>query len=98
MYGPILDAIKPVLEHNHNRMKNFNFELELYKNLRKLTGFLRGRSTEPCLRLRKLDRQSRKHDGLETRTRSLENAKFWIMGAAATVGGLAGFLVDLFKS
>ena len=23
-----------VLEHNHNRMKNFNFELELYKNLR----------------------------------------------------------------
>jgi len=39
-----------------------------------------------------------KHDGLETRTRSLENAKFWIMGAAATVGGLAGFLVDLFKS
>ena len=39
-----------------------------------------------------------KHDGIENRTRSLENAKFWLMGAAAAVGGLAGFLVDLFKS
>lgn len=39
-----------------------------------------------------------KHDNLETRTRALENAKFWLMGAAAALGGLAGFVVDLFKS
>jgi hypothetical protein len=38
-----------------------------------------------------------KHDSLETRTRALENAKFWLMGAAAALGGLAGFLVDLVK-
>lgn len=38
-----------------------------------------------------------RHDTLETRTRSLENAKFWVMGAAAAIGGLAGFLVDLVK-
>ena len=31
-----------------------------------------------------------KHDNLETRTRALENAKFWLMGAAAALGGLAG--------
>ena len=39
-----------------------------------------------------------KHDNLETRTRALENAKFWLMGVAAALGGLAGFVVDLFKS
>ena len=38
-----------------------------------------------------------RHDTLETRTRSLENAKFWVMGAAAAIGGLAGFLVGLVK-
>lgn len=39
-----------------------------------------------------------RHDTLEARMRALENAKFWLMGAAAALGGLAGFLVDLFKS
>lgn len=38
------------------------------------------------------------HKNLETRVRAVENAKFWIMGAAAAIGGLAGFLVDVFKS
>ena len=38
-----------------------------------------------------------KHDSLESRVRGVENFKFWIMGAAATVGGIAGFLVDLVK-
>ena len=39
-----------------------------------------------------------RHDTLETRTRSLENAKFWVMGAAAALGGIAGFIVDMVKS
>ncbi|MFS0709873.1 MULTISPECIES: hypothetical protein [Brevundimonas] len=38
-----------------------------------------------------------KHDSLESRVRGVENFKFWIMGAAATVGGIAGFIVDLVK-
>lgn len=38
-----------------------------------------------------------KHDSLESRVRGVENFKFWIIGAAAAVGGIAGFLVDLVK-
>ena len=37
------------------------------------------------------------HKNLETRVRSVENAKFWLMGAAAALGGLAGLVVDLVK-
>jgi hypothetical protein len=39
-----------------------------------------------------------KHDSLESRVRGIENFKFWIIGAAAAVGGIAGFVVDLVKS
>lgn len=39
-----------------------------------------------------------KHEGLETRVRSLENAKFWLIGLGAAAGGILGFLVDVFKS
>lgn len=37
------------------------------------------------------------HKNLETRVRSVENAKYYILGFAAAVGGLAGFLVDMVK-
>ena len=38
-----------------------------------------------------------KHETLDSRVRSLENAKFWIMGAAGAIGAAAGFLADLLK-
>lgn len=38
------------------------------------------------------------HKNLDNRVRGLENAKFWIMGAAAAIGAVAGFVADLLSN
>lgn len=38
-----------------------------------------------------------RHQKIESRVRLLEISKGWLLGAAAALGGIAGFLVDLVK-
>lgn len=55
--------------------------------------------SEPVIcRNRRSTANDDRHQKIEARVRLLEISKGWLLGAAAALGGIAGFIVDMVKS